>query len=259
MSDDLFSVKNKKILITGGTSGIGRMMVEGLAQRGARVYTCSRKPESVQRLIDELGSKGLDVAGSGCSVAETSDVDALVARVSEHFGGALDVLVNNAGATWGAPLEQYPMDGWDKVFDLNVRGLFYVSQRCVDMLAKGAEASGDPSRIIHVGSIAGFIQPPDHAYAYHASKAAVAHLGRNMAKTLAARSINVNTLAPGVFPSKMTTHMFPGGDGSMIAADIPAKRVGKPDDIVGAIVYLASRASSYVTGSVLAVGGGVQL
>ena len=210
-------------------------------------------------MVAELGAKGLEVVGSGCNVADTNEVDALVGRVSEHFGGALDVLVNNAGATWGAPLEKYPMDGWDKVFDLNVRGLFYLSQHCVDMLEAGAKTSGDNARILHVGSIAGFIQPTDNAFAYHASKAAVHHLGRTMAKTLAARSINVNSLAPGVFPSKMTTHMLPGGDDSMMAGVIPLKRVGRPEDIVGAAVYLASRAGAYVTGSVLTVGGGIQL
>jgi len=258
MSDDLFSVEGKRILVTGGTSGIGQMMVEGLASRGARVYTCSRKTEAVDAFVKELAGRGLEIAGSACNVALTEEVDALVDAVGAHFGGALDAVVNNAGATWGAPIEEYPMDGWDKVFDLNVRGLFYVSQQCVPLLAAAATPR-DPSRIVHVGSIAAMIQPRDNAFAYHAAKAAVHHLGHNMAQALAEKSITVNTLAPGVYHSRMTRYMFPGGEESHVTRGIPLHRVGEADDIVGATVFLCSRASAYMTGSELVVGGGIQL
>jgi NAD(P)-dependent dehydrogenase (short-subunit alcohol dehydrogenase family) len=259
MSDELFSVKGKRVLITGGGAGIGKMMAEGLAERGARIFTVSRKQKVLDELVNELkGKRGLDVRAEAADLSKDEDIARVAAQTGDHFGGELDVLINNSGATWGAPLDEYPADGWDKIFDLNVRGLFLLTQKCLPLLRKAAKPN-DPARVINIGSISGLTCPTDNAWAYHPAKAAVHHLTKNLAKALAPDYVTVNAIAPGFFPSRMTAFMIPDGDDSGIASAMPLKRVGKPSDIVGTAVYLSSQAGAFTTGAIVTLDGGYSL
>ncbi|MEY4578386.1 MAG: hypothetical protein RL701_3089 [Pseudomonadota bacterium] len=259
MTDDLFSVRNKRFFVTGGASGIGRMLTEGLAERGARVFTCGRKQESISELLTELRDKrGFDVIAEPADLSKHSEIERITARVSAVFDGGLDVLVNNAGATWGASVDEYPESGWDKVFDLNVKSLFYVTQKMLPLLRKSA-SSDNPARVVNIGSISGIQYPQDDAWAYHPAKAAVHHLTGTLALKLAKESIHVNAIAPGLFPSKMTAFTMPGGDTSGVSQFIPAGRVGRPSDIVGTVIYLSSLAGAYTTGAIIKVDGGSAL
>ncbi|MET0388547.1 MAG: SDR family oxidoreductase [Polyangiales bacterium] len=257
MSDDLFSVQGKRFFVTGGASGIGRMLTEGLAARGARVFTCGRKQETINELLAELRDKrGYDIVAEPADLSKLSEIERITARVSAHFGGELDVLLNNAGATWGAPVDEYPEAGWDKVFDLDVKSLFYTTQKCLPLLRKTGRAPDAPSRVINIGSISGIHYPLDDAWAYHPAKAAVHHLTGTLAHKLAGEGITVNAIAPGLFPSKMTAFTMPGGDTSAVSKFIPLGRVGRPSDIVGTVIYLASTAGAYTTGAIIKVDGG---
>jgi NAD(P)-dependent dehydrogenase (short-subunit alcohol dehydrogenase family) len=259
MSDELFSVKGKRVLISGGGAGIGKMMAEGLAERGARIFTVSRKQKVLDELVKELKEKrGFDVRAQAADLSKDEDIARVAAQAGDHFGGELDVLINNSGATWGAPLDEYPADGWDKIFDLNVRGLFLLTQKCLPLLRKAAKPEA-PARVINIGSISGITCPPDNAWAYHPAKAAVHHLTKNLAKALASDYVTVNAIAPGFFPSRMTAFMIPDGDDSGIASAIPLKRVGRPSDIVGTAVYLASQAGAFTTGAIVVLDGGYAL
>ncbi len=259
MPQDLFSVEGKRTLVTGGGAGIGRMITEGLAARGARIFTVSRKKKVLDELLGELkGRRGLDVAAQTANLADDAELRGAVEAASAHFGGAIDVLINNSGATWGAPLDTFPMEGWDKVFDINVRALFLLSQQCLPLLRQAAR-SDDPARIINIGSISGIDYPTDNAWAYHPAKAAVHHLTGTMAKALAGENITVNAIAPGLFPSRMTAFLMPEGDDREVAEAIPLKRVGRPDDIVGTVLYLAGRSGAFTTGAIIKVDGGSAL
>ena len=259
MTDELFSVSGKRCFVTGGASGVGRMISQGLAERGARVFTCGRKQDSISALLAELKDKRkLDVTAEPADLAKLPEIERICGRMSEVFGGQLDVLVNNAGATWGAPLEEYPENGWDRVFDLDVKSLFFITQKCLPLLRKAASQDA-PARVINIGSISGIAFPRDDAWAYHPAKAAVHHLTGTLASKLAGEFVTVNAIAPGLFPSKMTAFSMPGGDTSGVSQFIPMKRVGSPGDIVGTVVYLASRAGAYTTGATIKVDGGSTL
>jgi NAD(P)-dependent dehydrogenase (short-subunit alcohol dehydrogenase family) len=259
-TDELFSVRGKRIFVTGGASGIGRMISEGLASRGARVFTCGRKQESIDALLSELKQqRGLDVTAQTADLAKLSEIERICKHVAELWGGELDVLVNNAGATWGAPLDEYPENGWDKVFDLDVKSLFFVTQKCLPMLRKTGRRPDAPSRVINIGSISGIEYPSDDAWAYHPAKAAVHHLTNTLAKKLVQEGVTVNAIAPGLFPSKMTAFMMPGGDDSGVSQFIPMGRPGRPSDIVGTVIYLASQAGAFTTGATIKVDGGSAL
>jgi NAD(P)-dependent dehydrogenase (short-subunit alcohol dehydrogenase family) len=260
MGDELFSVQGKRCFVTGGASGIGRMITEGLASRGARVFTCGRKQDALTELLAELKTKrGFDLTAEPADLAKLPEIERITARVAEVFGGELDVLVNNAGATWGAPLDEYPESGWDKVFDLDVKSLFFITQKCLPLLRKTAQRPDSPARVINIGSISGIQHPNDDAWAYHPAKAAVHHLTGTLAHKLAAEGITVNAIAPGLFPSKMTAFTMPGGDTSGVSKFIPLGRVGRPGDIVGTVVYLASQAGAFTTGATIKVDGGSTL
>ncbi len=259
MTDELFSVKGKRIFVTGGASGVGRMITEGLLARGARVFTCGRKQESLDSLVSEAEKNGWDVRVARGDLARVDEIERVVAQVSEAFGGQLDVLVNNAGATWGAPLDEYPESGWDKVFDLNVKSLFFVTQKCLPLLRAAGKRPDAPSRVINIGSISGIDYPMDDAWAYHPAKASVHHLTNVLAKKLVREGITVNAIAPGLFPSKMTAFLMPGGDSSGVAQFIPMGRTGQPSDIIGTVVYLASQAGSFTTGALIKIDGGSAL
>jgi NAD(P)-dependent dehydrogenase (short-subunit alcohol dehydrogenase family) len=260
MTDELFSVAGKRVFITGGASGIGRMISEGLAERGARVFTCGRKQPALDALVDELKTKrGLDVVAEAADLGKTADLERIAQRAGEHFGGAIDVLINNAGATWGADVSEYPESGWDRVFDLNVKALFFLTQKCLPYLRKASSGPDRLARVINIGSISGIEHPMDNAWAYHPAKAAVHHLTMTLAKKLVKEGIAVNAIAPGLFPSKMTAFMMPGGDESLVSQAIPMGRAGRPSDMVGTVVYLASAASAFTTGAIIKVDGGSAL
>jgi NAD(P)-dependent dehydrogenase (short-subunit alcohol dehydrogenase family) len=249
---DLFSVEGKTVGVTGGTRGIGAMIAGGFVAAGASVVVASRKAEAVEAKVSELGRFGT------CSglVADLSTEEGArrfadeVAASHQH----VDVLVNNAGATWGAPLAEHDTSSWDRVLNLNVQGIFHTTKFLLPVLEAAASPDA-PSRVINIGSIDGIHVPVLESYSYSASKAAVHQLTRHLAKRLAP-TITVNAVAPGPFESKMmaaTLEMF----GDAIAEAAPLKRIGRPDDMAGVAIFLASRAGAYVTGAIIPVDGGI--
>ncbi|MCW2496859.1 SDR family oxidoreductase [Jatrophihabitans sp.] len=253
-ADDLFDVSGLRVLVTGGSRGIGAMIAEGLVRRGAIVTITARDAEACQAQQERLAEWG-ECHAVPANLAGEQGVAAVVAALEEH--GQLDVLVNNAGATWGAEFDSYPMDGFDKVMNLNVRAVFRLTQALLPLLTARATAQR-PSRVINIGSVEGIMVSASQNYAYGASKAAVHHLSRQLARDLAARHVLVNSIAPGPFYSKMMAFAL---DDQEIRAElersIPVGRIGSDDDMVGAAVYLLSRASAYVTGTTLVVDGGL--
>lgn len=250
--DELFSLDGKTALVTGGSRGIGRMIATGLVQAGAAVYVASRKIADCEAVAAELSKEGRCIAmGANLSTEDgcRSLADALADR-EPH----LDILVNNAGATWGAPIEEFDEAAWERVLALNVKGVFHLTKFLLPLL-RAAGTEEDPARVINIGSIDGIHVPVLETYSYSASKAAVHQLTRHLARRLAP-AITVNAIAPGPFESKMmaaTLETF----GEQIAASAPLKRIGRPDDMAGTAVFLASRAGSYLTGAVIPVDGGI--
>jgi NAD(P)-dependent dehydrogenase (short-subunit alcohol dehydrogenase family) len=249
---DLFSIEGKVALVTGGSRGIGLMIARGYAEAGARVYVSSRKAEACEEAAHELSKVGTAVA----LPADVSS-EAGARRLAEEIASResiLHVLVNNAGANWGAPLAEFPDSAWDKVLALNLKAIFHLTRALLPRLEAAASA-GDPARVINIGSIDGLHVPALETYAYSASKAAVHHLTRVLAKKLAPK-VAVNAVAPGPFESKMmaaTLERF----GDLIASQCPLGRIGRPDDMAGVAIYLASRAGAYLTGAVIPVDGGI--
>ncbi len=246
---DLFSIEGKVALVTGGSRGIGLMIARGFVDAGARVYVSSRKAEVCDRVAAELGCASLPA-----DVSTEAGARGLAAAIAKRER-ALHVLVNNAGANWGAPLAEYPDSAWDKVLALNVKAIFHLTRALLPQL-EAASRPGDPARVINIGSIDGLQVPVLETYAYSASKAAVHHLTRVLAHQLAARGITVNAIAPGPFESKMmheTLERFRDA----IVSSCPLGRIGEPEDMAGAAIYLASRAGAYLTGAVIPVDGGI--
>jgi NAD(P)-dependent dehydrogenase (short-subunit alcohol dehydrogenase family) len=249
---DLFSVRGKKAIVTGGTRGIGYMIAHGLLEAGAEVFITSRKADACERAAAELGKLGT-VHAFARDLSQESECRLLVEDV-EKLTDSIDILVNNAGASWGAPIAEYPESGWDRVMDLNVKGLFNVTRFALPLLEKASTAE-DPARVINIGSIDGIIVPIFNNYAYSASKAAVHHLTTHLAAELAP-SILVNAIAPGPFPSKMMEASL-RDHGDEIRAMTRVGRVGTPEDIAAAVIYLSSRATTYMTGAIIPVDGGI--
>ncbi len=249
----LFSIEGKTALVTGGGRGIGEMIVRGFADAGAKVYLCSRKVEDCEALAEELRDAGRDVTALPADLSTEQGCAALGGEL-ESRESELHILVNNAGATWGAPLEEFDDAAWERALGLNVKGVFFTTRYLLPLL-QAAATDEDPSRVINVGSIDGLRVPSLETYSYSASKAAVHMLTRHLAKKLAPR-LTVNAIAPGPFPSKMmraTLEAF----GDQIAAAAPMRRIGRASDMAGAAIYLASPAATYVTGVVLPVDGGI--
>lgn len=253
-ASELFSLQGKTALVTGGAQGLGRMIAEGLISAGARVYITSRKPEICESAAAELAQQG-DCRALPGDAGDPEGMRNIAQRFRDAEGGALHLLVNNAGKTWGAPIESFPDKAWTSVMGVNVQGPFTAVQALLPELSAGASAT-DPARVINIGSIAGIKTTPLQAYSYGASKAALHFLTKQLASDLVARHITVNAIAPGYFPTSMTAHLKDDPDAGL-EKQVPMRRLGTPEDIVGAIVFLSSRAGAYVTGAVLPVDGGM--
>ncbi|HEV3128594.1 MAG TPA: SDR family oxidoreductase [Solirubrobacteraceae bacterium] len=250
-SPDLFDVAGKRALVTGGSRGIGRMIAQGLARAGAEVVISSRKVADLEQTAAEL-----QVTAMPADLSTPEGARALADQVREHFD-ALDILINNAGVTWGADLDEFPASGWDRVIHTNVEGIFHLTVGLLPALRAAASAE-DPARVINIGSVDGLRAPVMENYSYSASKAAVHMLTRHLAKRLAAEHITVNAIAPGPFESKMTAFMM-GSPETREAVEgmVPLGRIGRPDDAAGLTLFLASRAGSYLTGTIIPLDGGI--
>lgn len=250
---DLFSVKDKTVVVTGGGQGIGLMIAQGFVEAGARTYISSRKADVIEQVAAEFTKNG------GTCIAVPADLatEAGARQLGEEIAKREDrvhVLVNNSGNNWGAPFEEYPDTAFDRVFALNVKGVFHTTRAFLPLLEKAA-TEDDPARVINIGSVDGITAPFLETYAYSTSKAAVHHLTRVLSRKFASKHITVNAVAPGPFDSKMmheTLERF----GDAIKASVPLGRVGRPEDMAGVAIFLASRAGSYLTGAVIPVDGG---
>ncbi len=250
--NSLFDVKDKVVLVTGGSRGIGEMIARGFVEAGSKVYISSRKAEACDALAAQLSETGscTSLPADLSSEAECRRLAEEIARREDH----LDVLVNNAGATWGAPMADYDEAAWERVLALNVKAVFHLT-KFLRPLLEAAGSAESPARVINIGSIDGLHVPDMETFAYSASKAAVHQLTRHLAKAMAPK-VTVNAIAPGPFESKMM-HATLVSFGDAIAGAAPMKRIGKPSDMAGAAIFLASPAASYITGAVLPVDGGI--
>jgi NAD(P)-dependent dehydrogenase (short-subunit alcohol dehydrogenase family) len=252
---DLFDVSGKTALVTGGSRGIGLMIANGLVRAGARVIVSSRKVDDIEAAGEQLAALG-DCHAIPGDISTAQGAQALAAAVRERFP-SLDILVNNAGATWGAPLEEFPAAGWQKVLNTNVEGIFHLTVALLAELRAAANAE-DPARVINIGSINGLQPPMVENYSYSASKAAVHMLTRHLAKRLASEHITVNAIAPGPFESKMIAFALEDPESrEAIENGVPLGRIGRPDDVAGLTLFLASRAGAYMTGTVIPLDGGI--
>jgi NAD(P)-dependent dehydrogenase (short-subunit alcohol dehydrogenase family) len=250
---ELFSIDGKTALVTGGTRGIGLMIARGFVEAGAKVYVSSRKAEACDEVAAELSKIG-ECVGLPANLSTEDECNRLAGEVAARED-RLHILVNNAGANWGAPLDQFDDAAWDRVLDLNVKGVFHLTKFLVPLLA-AAGTHDDPARVINIGSIDGIQVPMLDTFSYSASKAAVHQMTRVLAKKLAPQHIAVNAIAPGPFESKMMAATL-DAFGEQIAASAPLKRIGRPDDMAGTAIFLSSRAGSYLTGAVIPVDGGI--
>ena len=247
----IFSLEGRTALITGGSRGIGRMIAEGFLAQGAKVYISSRKAKACDQTAAELSSLGTCISLPG-DVSTVEGAHALVAAYAQRED-ALDILVNNAGAAWGAPFDEFPESGWDKVVDLNLKAPFFLTQALHAHLCQAAKSH--VAKVINIASIDGVSVNPLETYSYAASKAGLIHMTRRMALRLAKDNIAVTAIAPGAFASEMNKEARDHAE--MVSSHIPAGRIGTVEDMAGAAIYLASRAGDYVVGSTLVVDGGV--
>jgi NAD(P)-dependent dehydrogenase (short-subunit alcohol dehydrogenase family) len=250
---NLFSVEGKVALVTGGSRGIGYMIARGYVENGVKTYISARKADACESAAKELSKLGTCIA-LPADVGNVAEIKRLAQEIAKREKG-LHILVNNAGANWAEPIDQYGESGWDKVVDTNLKAVFFLTRELLPQLRAAATAA-DPARVINIGSIDGLHVPGLETYAYSSSKAGVHHLTRTMARRLAAENITINAIAPGPFESKMmeqTLKTF----GDAIKSAVPRGRIGEPEDMAGTAIFLASRASAYITGTVLAVDGGL--
>jgi NAD(P)-dependent dehydrogenase (short-subunit alcohol dehydrogenase family) len=251
--EELFGVRGKVVLVTGGSRGIGEMIARAFVENGARVYLTARKAPACDALAAELSAVG-ECISLPADLSKMTEIERLGTEL-ERRESRLDVLVNNAGAGWVADIAEFPENGWDKVMDLNVKSVFFLTQRLLTLL-QAAGSADEFARVINIGSVDGLhISELEH-YPYSASKAGVLHLTRALAKFLAKRHIAVNAIAPGHFPSQMTLGVNDQDFHDRSIEDTPMKRWGRAEDMGGAALYLASKASGFVDGAVLAVDGG---
>jgi len=251
----LFSVRAKVALVTGGSRGLGLMIARGFVEAGAVVYISSRSAEACDAVAAELSGVGRCLS-LPCDLSTLEGVQALVRELASREE-RLHILVNNAGAAWGEPLESFPEHGFDKVVDLNLKSLFFLTRDLLPLLERAASPA-DPARVINIGSIDGLRVPSVPNYSYAAAKAGVHHLTRMLAVHLGGRNITVNAVAPGFFPSKMTRALLETHRERFEKA-CPLGRLGEPADMAGIALFLASRAGSYINGAVIPVDGGHSL
>ncbi len=250
--ESLFSVTGKFAVVTGGSRGIGEMIARALIENGARVIITARNAAVCDGLAAELSKIG-ECTSIPADLSKMAEIERFVAAVAAREP-KIDILFNNAGASWGAPFDDFPESGWDKIMDLNVKSIFFLTQKLVKLLeAAGTET--DFARVINIGSIDGQHVSDLETYSYAASKAAVLHLTKMMAKYLSPRHIAVNAIAPGFFPSKMTS-AIPAEFSKALLEETPLKRWGNADDMAGVALFLSSRASGFMCGSVVTVDGG---
>ena len=250
--NDLFSVAGKVAIVTGGSRGIGRMIAEGFVENGVRTYITARKADACAETAAELSKKGECIA-LPADLSTKEGREAFVAEITAREA-KIDILVNNAGAAWGAPFEEYPDEGYDKVMDINVKAIFTLTRDLMPLLKQGASQQ-NPSRVINIGSIDGLRVSTMDDFAYGASKAAVHFLTKNLALRLGPKGVTVNAISPGAFQSNMmnaTLEKFQ----DKIESENPLGRIGSPEDMAGLALYLASNASKYMTGQVIALDGG---
>ena len=250
--ENLFDVNNKVALVTGGSRGIGARIAEGFVKNGVKTYISSRKSDDCNKKSEELSEFGQCIS-IPADLTDMKQMDRLVAQIKEREKN-LNILVNNAGAAWGASFDEFPENGWDKVMDTNVKSIFFLSQKLIDILEISGTNS-DPSRIINIGSIDGIGIPRAETYSYPASKAALHQLTRVLANRLSDRNINVNAIAPGPFQSNMMASTLKE-HGDQIKQSVPRNRIGLPEDMAGATIFLSSKASAYITGAIIPVDGG---
>ena len=248
---DLFSLKGRIALVTGGSRGIGRMIAAGFLAQGAKVYISSRKAADCEQTAKELSAQG-ECISLPADVSSLEGINALVAAYAARES-TLDILVNNAGAAWGESFDTFPEKGWDKVVDLNLKAPFFLTQALIAPLRAAAKAQ--PAKVINIASIDGISVNPQETYSYAASKAGLIQLTRRMALRLAQDNIVVSAIAPGAFASEM--NRVARDQAEETAKRIPARRIGRDEDMAGGAIYLASRAGDYVMGSTLVIDGGV--
>ena len=250
---DLFDLTGKTAIITGGGRGLGEQMAEGLAEAGANIVLCSRKKEACQQVADRLATTGVKTLALACDISQPEDIKNVVHQTIEKFG-RIDILINNSGATWGAPVEEMPLEAWQKVMNINVTGTFLMSQEAGKQMIK--QKAG---KIINIASIAG-LGGTDPQYmdtiGYNTSKGAVITFTKDLAVKWGQHNIQVNAIAPGFFPTKMSGAIMEQGKDYFLS-QTPLKRFGSEADLKGAAVFLASAASNYITGDILTVDGGV--
>lgn len=254
-TQELFNLSGKTALVTGGSRGLGLQMALALGEQGAKVVLSSRKQADLDEAVAFLAQHGVTAYAIAADLAKEAAVGPLVDAAMEKLGGHIDILINNAGATWGAPAEDYPVEAWDKVMNLNIRSIFLVSQA----VGKRSMIPRKSGRIINIASIAGLAgNPPGMlTIAYNTSKAAVINFTRTLAGEWGQYGITVNALAPGFFPSKMSAGLIAAMGEDKMAAEAPLRRLGDDEDLKGPVVLLASDAGKHITGQTLAVDGGV--
>ena len=258
--NNLFDISGKVALVTGGSRGIGEMIAAGFLANGVKVYISSRKAEicdgTAARLSEDFGGECVSLPANLANVAGCQKLaDDIAAREPQ-----LDILINNAGVSWGAPIDEFPESGWDKVMDTNVKGVFFLTQKLLPLLRQSGTAE-DPARVVNVGSIDGIKNPVFETFSYGPSKAALHHLTRGLALHLTGQQIIVNAIAPGPFPTWMLSTGVGGGgdtdiDWSLVGKNNPRGRVGTAEDIAGLAIFLCSRAGAYTVGEVIACDGG---
>lgn len=250
MIQELFGLEGKVALVTGGGKGIGAMITKGLIEAGAKVYISSRSAAACEAYANEMSQYGTCIA-LPADLSKMENIEGLVKEL-EQRESKLDILVNNSGASWGAPLGAFPEKGWDKVMDLNVKSLFFLTQGLLPLIKAGS-SHDSPGRIINISSVASIMAGGLDAFSYSASKAAVTQLTRVLANKLTKDHVLVNAIGPGFFPSKMTAHI----DDEQYVKEIPLRRLGTPSDIAGLTIFLCSKAGSYMTGTFIPIDGGL--